>query len=379
MKNSKKLSDAMGQIDQKYIDEYVNTKNARRPMVWRTVTAAALAVAILAGAVIAFPYMNRTTEQGDTLPGTNNLGLVVSTPEDGTYITDAAGNRVLHFSGTTQLPDSFTLDKMILEEAEMVVVNWDFIIPSAQQSTSPDELIFIGTPISKDVYVWEREETVSGEEWAVEYDYASGTTALKLIKEGEPYQAIRRTMVQLVGVRIDEILKENNTTGYAVGDTIYFYSETARTIEPDASDPIIPDLDIETEIVIQPAVGETAILPPVPGDDVVTAAESQPYIPSGTTAAPAFTPTTGADAVTTVPELDYNGDGRVDEIDKEAVATTLPSSGQRLYIANVNTKGVSDIVRESGIVPEQLWRAIHSCTAEEYRSGKFPNDISNMP
>lgn len=402
MKNNKKLSDALGSIDEKYVNEYVNGQSvvSRRPMIWRTVIAASVAVTLLVGAVIGIPAALRgNTELGDDTLSQLEPGGTLAEIAAGEHIikweniTDAAGNSVLHASTPGQIPQS-DLNKALFgasggpESAAnnlldyLEYINWSNIIGNAKQSTSPDELIFIGTPVSQDIYVWDEETTVE-EGWVVEYDVASGTTALKQLYESEPYQAIRRTVVQLHGIRIDEILKENNTTGYEVGDIIYFYSERAHTIEQLAQTPdndmainwgelgweIPEDLAWETtEIAIEPAVTEIA---------VETAVESGAYIPATTTAAPPFTPEF-ASAATTVPELDYNGDGKVDETDKSAEINTSSSSGQRMYVARVTTREVADVVSASGLVPEKLWTAPHSCTAEEYRSGKFPNDISNM-
>lgn len=391
MKNSKKLSDAIGQVDEKYINEYINGQTARRPMIWRTVIAATLAVALLAGTVLALPYMRgNAIEQSEELP--NHPGPapgyidLTDSAANVEYITDDAGNRVLHVKDTLEIPDNIALSLglyPIVESMEQVLYNWSNIIDNAKRSTSPEHLIFIGTPVSKDVYVWDEEVTINGEGWVVEYDVASGTTAIKEIYEYEPYQAIRRTTVQLSGIRIDEILKENNTTGCEVGDVIYFYSEIARNVEQIG--PNIPTKDTsiywgDIDIDVNLGIPETAVPRPAPD----TAIESGAYIPATPTAEPSFIPTTTPAPMTeiapeTVPEIDYNGDGKVDEQDKTEEATTLPSSGQRLYVAQVNTHQASEIVKNSGIVPEQLWDFTHSCTAEEYRSGKFPNDISNMP
>lgn len=426
MKNNKKLSDAIGHIDQKYIDEYVSSRRARRPMMWRAVIAAALAVALLAGAAIGLPYLTRGNHEiGDDLPNKPNPGPdPIQIPDSASgveYITDNAGNRVLHVQGTTQIPEDIAYSMGIdlkMEAAGMVFYNWSNIIDVAKQSTSPDQLIFIGTPVSKDVYVWDEEVTINGEGWVVEYDVASGTTALKEMYECEPYQAIRRTTVQLSGIRIDEILKENNTTGYQVGDVIYFYSEIARNVDKKLIGPGIPDNDMsirheDTVIDINPGIpdndmsihhGDTEIaietgLADIPTNDMSirhddteiaiepalpipeTAVESSAYIPAETTTAalPFMPAPTTAVAPETTPELDLNGDNKVDAQDRVEDANTLPSSGQRMYVAHVNTREVSDIVKNSGIVPEQLWSSTHSCTAEEYRSGKLPNDISNMP
>lgn len=425
MNNNKKLSDAVGHIDQKYIDEYVSSRRARRPMMWRAVIAAALAVALLAGAVIGLPYLTRGNHEiGDDLPNKPNPGPdPIQIPDSASgveYITDNAGNRVLHVMDTLEIPQDIAHSMGIdlkMEAAEMVFYNWSNIIDNAKQSTSPDQLIFIGTPVSKDVYVWDEEVTINGEGWVVEYDVASGTTALKEMYECEPYQAIRRTTVQLSGIRIDEILKENNTTGYQVGDVIYFYSEIARNVDknligsgvPDDDmsihhgdtvidiNPGIPDNDMsihhgDTEIAVETGLAdiptndmsihhgdtEIAIEPALPIPE--TAVDSSAYIPATTTAALPFMPApTTAVTPETTPEIDINGDNKVDAQDRVEDANTLPSSGQRMYVAHVNTREVSDIVKNSGIVPEQLWSSTHSCTAEEYRSGKLPNDISNMP
>ena len=456
MKNNKKLSDAIGHIDQKYIDEYVSSRRARRPMMWRAVIAAALAVALLAGAAIGLPYLTRGNHEiGDDLPNKPNPGPdPIQIPDSASgveYITDNAGNRVLHVMDTLEIPQDIAHSMGIdlkMEAAEMVFYNWSNIIDVAKQSTSPDQLIFIGTPVSKDVYVWDEEVTINGEGWVVEYDVASGTTALKEMYECEPYQAIRRTTVQLSGIRIDEILKENNTTGYQVGDVIYFYLERASMIDELAKTPVndmsihhgdtvidinpgIPDNDMsihhgdteiavetgladiptndmsirhdDTEIAIEPAlpIPETAVetgLADIPTNDMSirhddteiaiepalpipeTAVDSSAYIPATTTPALPFMPApTTAVTPETTPEIDINGDNKVDAQDRVEDANTLPSSGQRMYVAHVNTREVSDIVKNSGIVPEQLWSSTHSCTAEEYRSGKLPNDISNMP
>lgn len=425
MNNNKRLSDAIGHIDQKYIDEYVSSRRARRPMMWRAVIAAALAVALLAGAAIGLPYLTRGNHEiGDNLPNKPNPGPdPIQIPDSASgveYITDDAGNRVLHVMDTLEIPQDIAHSMGIdlkMEAAEMVFYNWSNIIDVAKQSTSPDQLIFIGTPVSKDVYVWDEEVTINGEGWVVEYDVASGTTALKEMYECEPYQAIRRTTVQLSGIRIDEILKENNTTGYRVGDVIYFYSEIARNVDKKLIGPGIPDNDMsirheDTVIDINPGIpdndmsihhGDTEIaietgLADIPTNDMSirhddteiaiepvlpipeTAVESGAYIPATTTTALPFMPApTTAVTPETTPEIDYNGDNKVDAQDRIEDANTLPSSGQRMYVAHVNTREVSDIVKNSGIVPEQLWSSTHSCTAEEYRSGKLPNDISNMP
>lgn len=425
MNNNKRLSDAIGHIDQKYIDEYVSSRRARRPMMWRAVIAAALAVALLAGAAIGLPYLTRGNHEiGDDLPNKPNPGPdPIQIPDSASgveYITDDAGNRVLHVMDTLEIPQDIAHSMGIdlkMEAAEMAFYNWSNIINVAKQSTSPDQLIFIGTPVSKDVYVWDEEVTINGEGWVVEYDVASGTTALKEMYECEPYQAIRRTTVQLSGIRIDEILKENNTTGYQVGDVIYFYSEIARNVDKKLIDPGIPDNDMsirheDTVIDINPGIpdndmsihhGDTEIavetgLADIPTNDMSihhgdteiaiepalpipeTAVESGAYIPATTTTALPFMPApTTAVTPETTPEIDYNGDNKVDAQDRIEDANTLPSSGQRMYVAHVNTREVSDIVKNSGIVPEQLWSSTHSCTAEEYRSGKLPNDISNMP
>lgn len=410
MRNNKKLYDAIGQVDEKYVEEYMNAQKVRRPALWRTVIAASLAVAILAGAAIAVPSMLRgNTELGneDTSPEIGdyiqNTGLGLYETE---YITAADGSKVLHIKNSDSLPSELkTAEYMVESATELIGVgyNWDEIIDDAVKSTSADELIFKGITVAKDTYVFDKQITVYDSNKIVEYDVASGTTAIKEIpgiETGAPEVKIKRTYFTVESVRITSVLKENNNTGYDVGDIVCIYRESSFFIDKDSTAPqtyaaeetvtAIDPAERQTKIAVEPAAETTTAAPPYtpstqyPADTIeenaiITAAE-QTY----TGALPATEQTyTGAISEPYIPDrderVDINGDDVYDEKDVDPNSTTASSETvEMLYIVKKVTGSISSDVRDTGIIDFDVWQIKNSCTAEQYDSDNMPNDISDM-
>ena len=118
MKNNKKLSDALGSIDEKYVNEYVNGQGtvSRRPLIWRTVIAASVAVTLLVGAAVGIPAAFRgNTELGnDTIIEIGEQPIIGDAERE--YIIDANGNTVLHIKNQLTLPSDLS-NKLYSQEA----------------------------------------------------------------------------------------------------------------------------------------------------------------------------------------------------------------------------------------------------------------------
>ena len=400
MKNNKKLSDALCNIDEKYVNEYVNGQSvvSRRPMIWRTVIAASVAVTLLVGAAVGIPAAFRgNTELGnDTIIEIGEQPIIGDAERE--YITDANGNTVLHIKNQLTLPSDLSNKLYSQEAATEVAVEtyfpWEENIKLAKNDTSPTNFIFTGIPITRDTYVFDKEVTVYDDNRIVEYDVASGTTSVKEIPGVEtkaPEQKTKRTYFSVLAIKITSILKKNNNTGYNEGDIIYIYSENSFYLDNDADTPIteiayeihtdypldltttaapawhgVPGVDTEQGTAAVSTFPETEIAIETAYEGVVTAvaegtvsAVSQGYIPPSVPVVTATEPnaTNGNDAITT--------DGN---------SSTASHSTERLYMVFKNANGksfVSDEVRATGLAPEDAWRISASCTIEEYRTGNY--------
>ena len=396
MKNNKKLSDALGNIDEKYVNEYLNGQTvSRRPIIWRTVIAASVAVTLLVGAAVGIPAaFHGNTELGnDTIIEIGEQPIIGDAERE--YIIDANGNTVLHIKNQLTLPSDLS-NKLYSQEAATEVYRetyfpWEDNIKLAKKDTSPTNLIFTGIPIAKDTYVFDREVTVyNNSNQIVEYDVASGTTVVKEIPGVEtkaPEQKTKRTYFSVLAIKITSILKKNNNTGYNEGDIIYIYSENSFYLDNDADTPIteiayeihtdypldlttsaapawdgVPGVDTEQGTVAITTIPETeiAIEPAYEGavtavDEGTISVESQGYVPSGVPVVTATEPTATND-------------------NDEEVNNTASHSTERLYMVFKNANGksfVSDEVRATGLAPEDAWRISASCTIEEYRTGNY--------
>ncbi len=425
MKNNKKLSDALGSIDEKYIDEYVNGQSvvSRRPMIWRTVIAASVAVTLLVGAVIGIPAALRgNTELGDdTIIEIGEQPIIGDAERE--YIIDANGNTVLHIKNQLNLPNDLSNHVHYqASQAEIATENyretyfpWEENIKLAKKNTSPTNLIFTGIPIAKDTYVFDKEVTVYDDNRIVEYDVASGTTSVKEIPGVEtkaPEQKVKRTYFSVLSIKITSILKKNNTTGYEVGDIIHIYLEDSFYLDDNVVEIVIPEANN------QPPLPNTTSIPvwrPVPPDTEIAYEVVTEYpLDLTTTAAPAWDGVPGVDteqgttAVSTFPETEiaietaYEGvvtavaEGTVSVESQGYVPPSVPvvtatepttngnaeennnntasHSTERLYIVFKNSNGksfISDEVKATGLAPEDAWRISDSCTIEEYRTGNF--------
>ena len=397
MKNNKKLSDALGSIDEKYIDEYVNGQSvvSRRPMIWRTVIAASVAVTLLVGAVVGIPAAFRgNTELGDgtspndTISETKTAaGNILLNIADTEYIVAEDGSQVLHVKNSATLPNELKNVHYMAESATPAIdiyYNWDKIIDTAINSTSSESLIFKGVQVGADTYCFDKQETVIDEGKVVEYDYASGTTAYHQYGEPQEYTVMMRYYFTVRAVKITEILKLNNNTGYNVGDTIYIYSESkfqlydGDILIPEAGGVVtVPAYEV-TEIAIEPAAPTT--------EPIITAAESSGARPATTTtAAPAWTPSTQS-SPETIPELGIETAvaetfvGAIPEPAPEDTVTNTASYApvEMLYIVGSANGKISDAARAKGIIDFDVWYVKNSCTAEQYETYNIPDDSSDM-
>ena len=359
MKNNKKLSDAIGQIDQKYIDEYMNGQASRRPLIWRTVIAATLAVTLLVGAVIGIPMLTRDGgEIGDGQPQLTFPENEDGTFLDGEYITGADGTPVFYMSGIYSASGSYYESGDKTASTVEIAIDWASTLNTAINDPYPDTLIFIGRPVSADTYFFDKEVPISG--WLVEYDVASGTTAIKPADTKVPEIKTQRIFFTVRAVEITEILKKNNTTGYNVGDTVYIYSSYGITLD---------DGNTGTSNIEQYSP-DSAVSSPYAPMTLPAEASSGAYIPATTV------PET--EIATAVVEqginLDINGDGKIDKTDLEAMggnAQTEDNSGEMLYIVNSDSSNMRDDVKATGIVPEDVWFITATLSASKYRSGKY--------
>ena len=420
MKNNKKLSDALGSIDEKYIDEYVNGQSvvSRRPMIWRTVIAASVAVTLLVGAVIGIPAALRGNQElgDDTIIETGEQPIIGDAERE--YITDANGNTVLHIKNQLNLPTDLS-NKLYSQEAATEVYRetyfpWEDNIKLAKKNTSPTNLIFTGIPIAKDTYVFDKEVTVYDDNRIVEYDVASGTTSVKEIPGVEtkaPEQKVKRTYFSVLAIKITSILKKNNNTGYNEGDIIYIYSENSFYLDDNTVEIVIPESNSQPPLINTPSTPVHRPVPPdtKPADEIYT---DYP-LDVTTSAAPAWDGVPGVDteqgtvAITTMPEteiaIEPAYEGAVTAVDEgtvsvesqgyvpsgvptatasaptsngndEEVNNTASHSTERLYMVFKNANGksfVSDEVRATGLAPEDAWRISASCTIEEYGPGNY--------
>ena len=283
MKNSEIMSDAIGRISEKYVNEYteyaehaehtksgeapiderVNTgdstpsderpelrQSRRPPHRKRTKIAVIAAAAVVAVALMAaiIPAMLR--------PGINIHDSINPNAPDwvsADVIKGNGGESIMHVVNGALDPDAATYvpkNQYIKEHksaAEAVLKSelayaWDINIRNLKKNSSPDSLLFRGFVTQTDTYSFDRDVTVI-DGLVVSYDAASGTTSYRAYGTTSVQIVRKRTVVNIVTVQITGIMKDKNTTGYEVGDTIRLYSEYSYAIPDDWREEYPPDLE----------------------------------------------------------------------------------------------------------------------------------------
>lgn len=270
MKNSEIMSDAIGRVSEKYVNEYteyaehaesgeahiderVNAgdsnpsderpelrQNRKPPHRRRTKVAVIAAAAVVAVALTAavIPAMLR--------PGSNIHDSINPNAPDSVkaeVIKGNGGESIMHVVNGALDPDAATYvpkdpyTKASMAEAKMTLAverayAWNINIPNLKKNTSPDSLLFRGFVTQTDTYSFDRDVTVI-DGLVVSYDSASGTTSYRAYGTTSVQIVRKRTVVNIVTVQITGIMKDKNTTGYEVGDTIRLYSAYSYTIPDD--------------------------------------------------------------------------------------------------------------------------------------------------
>lgn len=241
MNNGEKISNAIGQISQSYVSEYINTA-CTRPRSRRTVITVAVAATLAATVLIAaIPAMLRHDDDRlPDIPSVSGLSYEVS--------TDADGGQLIHAVNAHLDIDAKEADEHRRNTFTETGYAWNENIAIVQNSESPNSLMFSGIPCRVDTYCFDRQVEYTEGNGVVSYDVASGTTRVDTLpgQSVKAYMRTRRTVCHIASVQITNIYNHINNTGYNVGDVIYIYSEYSY-YPPDAehgSDEISDDIRI---------------------------------------------------------------------------------------------------------------------------------------
>lgn len=257
MKNSEIISDALGGVDEKFVSEYTSrmegAKRAPRARRITAIVAAAALAALLATALIPALHYGKRPSDNES----------ISVPDGATYNTinpaepDASISQITHVvNGYILAKANGSTSKVPLDTEHELAYAWNINIPILTESKSPDSLLFRGQVIQTDTYCFDREVTVIDGVY-VSYDPKTGSTSYDSYGATSVSTAVQRTVVNITSVKITGVMKEDNTTGYSVGDTIRLYSEHRFT---PAEDEHTESPDVLTCASYAPAYDDTEML-----------------------------------------------------------------------------------------------------------------------
>ncbi len=270
MKNSEIMSDAIGRVSEKYVSEYteyaervksgeapiderVNAgdsapsderpalRQSRRPPRRRRTKIAVIAAAAVVAVVLMAVIIPAVLRPGSNIHDSINPNAPDSVKAE--VIKGNGGESIMHVVNGALDPDAATYvpkDPYIqasMAKAKMSLTverayAWNINIPNLEKSTSPDSLLFSGFVTQTDTYSFDRDVTVI-DGLVIAYNSEADTTSY-VTRGTTSVQIVRkRTVVNIVTVQITGIMKDKNTTGYEVGDTIRLYSAYSYTIPDD--------------------------------------------------------------------------------------------------------------------------------------------------
>lgn len=220
MNNGEKLSKAIGRINQSYVNEYINSTEARPRSRRRALTvavAAALTAAVLIAAIPAI--LRHDSDRLPDIPSVDGLSYEASTAAD--------GGQVIHAVNAYLDVDAGAAGRHRWNMSAESAYAWDQNIAVMQSSESPNNLMFSGIPYRVDTYCFDRQVEYTEKNGVISYDVASGTTKVDILpgQSGKTYMRTRRTVCHIASIQITNIYNHTNNTGYNVGDVIYIYSE----------------------------------------------------------------------------------------------------------------------------------------------------------
>lgn len=231
MKKNEQLSDALGNVDERYISEYTAIKQkARRGWIKYIAVAAALTLTLTAAVLVLPPLIGNND-------GNTPITLPLIEGVSSEYITDAQGNKVQHITNGF-MGDALSAEKIYREEASAIV--WDMTLNSFMTQDSSTLLVFKGVRTSMDSYYYEKTETVTdGGDVIVSRDTDGNITYSTVpgyeYKTSAPYERTVKVYISVIGYTITKILKPNNTSGYKEGDTVYIYAPAAYYFNEDGT------------------------------------------------------------------------------------------------------------------------------------------------
>ncbi|MDY4898801.1 MAG: hypothetical protein SO125_07615 [Eubacteriales bacterium] len=229
-KNKNIMSDAIGRVSQKYVNEYIDAQPQKRKHHARFITVVAAALVVVFTIAAISVILNRSPQPPD-IPDIDGLSYDMMTCHNGKNITHVVNGYLDPNAASYLNPDE-------TKTATEMAYAWDINIENAKKSKSPNSLIFCGIPIQTDTYCFDEQVVVNDSGDVVVYDAASQTTSIKSTPgyTARTYVQTRRTMFNIITVQITDIYKIDNTTGYNVGDVIYLYNEIRYSVSDGGED-----------------------------------------------------------------------------------------------------------------------------------------------
>ncbi len=198
MKKIDRFNDALGGIDEKFIEEYIEGAPRKR-ILWKPIAVSAACFAVIISAVCVPFALRKVPDKGDK-SGTEApvyTGMAGLEPHSET-IVDKTGREVLHVTNAG-LPDGTVV-------GQNSALEWHATSYCYMAHDTPSLLALKGIKVSSDSYSYR----TKGEDGAV-------------------YERI----CYVSGIRITEMLKENNTSGYTEGDVIYVFNYLTGQLNED--------------------------------------------------------------------------------------------------------------------------------------------------
>ncbi|MBO5416803.1 MAG: hypothetical protein J6A83_09265 [Clostridia bacterium] len=198
MRKINKLNDAIGGIDEKFVEEYIECAPRKR-IPWKTIAVSAACFAVILSAVYLPFALRKVPDKGDKSSTevpfyTGMAGLEASSE----VIIDSLGREVLH-TKNAGLPDGTLV-------GQNSALDWCTTSYCYMTHDTPSLLAIKGIKVSSD-----------------SYSYKS------VGEDGAEYVRI----CYVSGIRISDMLKENNTSGYDEGDIIYVFDYLTGQVNED--------------------------------------------------------------------------------------------------------------------------------------------------
>lgn len=198
MRKINKLNDALGSIDEKFIGEYIG-EVPKKVAPWRIYAAMAASLAVVISAICIPLVLNRSDdgelEEDTSAPIYTGIAELEASSE---VITDSLGREVIH-TKNAGLPDGTLV-------GQNSALEWHTTSYCYMTHDTPSLLTIKGIKVSSDSYSYK----------------SVGDDGVEYIR-----------ICYVSGIRITDMLKENNTSGYEEGDIIYVFDYLTGQVNED--------------------------------------------------------------------------------------------------------------------------------------------------